>query len=189
MADRRIKVFHATRLLDFDVVRREGLRPLNLDQQINTLRRLLLATGQFASASEIDALIARVDIENDFFRGREGQVWATPLRRFLHDSGCDVFFKHWGGEAIQRLAAMASREFEARIQSLGAPAVVTVSIPAFGCCRNSDSRLAPTMVGLMLERAGLAEKEWGAWDVLVKQAIPAEWIESVLSKDDETMAG
>jgi hypothetical protein len=41
----------------------------------------------------------------------------------------------------------------------------------------------------MLERAGLAEKSWEAWDVLVKQAIPAEWIESVLPKDDVTLAG
>jgi hypothetical protein len=35
----------------------------------------------------------------------------------------------------------------------------------------------------------LAEKSWEAWDVLVKQAIPAEWIESVLPKDDVTLAG
>lgn len=189
MADRRIRVFHATRLLDVDVVRREGLRPLDLEHQINTMRKLLLATGQFASVSEIDELIAMVDIEDEFFRGREGQVWATPLRRFLHDGGCDVFFKHWGGEAIQRLAAMASPELEVGIQSLGAPAVVTASIPAFGCCSFSDSRLAPTMVGLMLERASQIEWSREAWDVLVKQAIPAEWIESVLPKEDVTLAG
>jgi hypothetical protein len=189
MADRRLRVFHATRLLDFDVVRREGLRPLDLEHQINTMRKLLLATGQFASMSEIDELIKMVDIEDDFFRGREGQVWATPLRRFLHDGGCDVFLKHWGGEAIQRLATMASSKLEAGIQSLGAPAVVTASIPASGCCSFSDWKLAPTMVGLMLERAGQIERSREAWDVLVKQTIPAEWIESVLSKDDVTLAG
>jgi len=189
MADRRLRVFHATRLFDFDVVRREGLRPLDLEYQIDTMQKLLLATGQFASVSEIENLIAMVDVDDDFFRGREGKVYATPLRRLLHDGGCDVFFKHWGGEAIQRLAAMASPELVAAIQSLGTPAVVTVSIPAFGCCSFSDGRLAPTMVRLMLERAGLAEKSWEAWDVLVKQAIPAEWIESVLPKDDVTLAG
>jgi hypothetical protein len=189
MADRRIKIFHATRLLDFDTVRHEGLRPLDLDHQINTMRAALLAAGQFASVSEIDALIATVNTNDDFFRGREGQVWATPLRRLLHDGGCDVFFDHWGGEAIQRLAAMASRELEIGIQSLGAPAVVTASIPAFRCCTFSDWRLAPTMVGLMLERAGMTEKSWEAWDVLVKQAIPAEWIESVLPNDHLSLVG
>jgi len=189
MADRRIKVFHATRLLDFDTVRREGLRPLNLDHQINTMRAALLAAGQFASVCEIDALIATVNISDDFFRGREGQIWATPLRRLLHDGSCDVFFDHWGGEAIQRLAATTSRQLVKGIQSLGAPAVVTASIPAFGCCTFSDWRLAPTMVNLMLERATMTEKSWGAWDVLVKQAIPAEWIESVLPKDDVSSVG
>jgi hypothetical protein len=189
MADRRLRVFHATRLLDFDMVRREGLRPLNLDYQIETMQKLLLATGQFASVSEIDELIAMVDIKDNFFRGREGQVWATPLRRFLHDGSCDVFFDHWGGEAIQRLAAMASPRLEVGIQLLGAPAVVTASIPAFGCCSFAEWRLAPTMVELMLERASQIKGSPGAWDVLVKQAIPAEWIESVLPKDDVTLEG
>jgi hypothetical protein len=189
MADRRLRVFHATRLLDFDLVLREGLRPLNLDYQVETMRNLLLATGQFASVSEIDELIAKVNIEDKFFRGREGQVWATPLRRFLHDGDCNVFFEHWGGEAIQRLAAMASPRLEAGIQSLGAPAVVTASIPAFGYCCFTEWRLAPTMVDLMLERANHIEGPPGAWDVLVKQAIPAGWIESVLPKDDATLAG
>ena len=189
MADRRIKIFHATRLLDFDTVRNEGLRPLDLGHQINTMRSVLLGAGLFASVSEIDALIAMVNTNDDFFRGREGQVWATPVRRLLHDGGCDVFFDHWGGEAIQRLATMASRQLEIGIQSLGTPAVVTASIPAFGCCMFSEWRLVPTMVGLMLERTGMTEKSWEAWDVLVKRAIPAEWIESVLPKEHVTLVG
>ena len=45
------------------------------------------------------------------------------------------------------------------------------------------------MVGLMLERTGVTEKSWEAWDVLVKRAIPAEWIESVLPKEDVTLVG
>ena len=45
------------------------------------------------------------------------------------------------------------------------------------------------MVGLVLERAGMTERSWGAWDVLVKQAIPAEWIESVLPKDHLSLVG
>jgi hypothetical protein len=188
MANHRIRVFHATRLLDFDVVRREGLRPLDFEKQISTMKAILLSERRFASLNEIDDLVAAVDIDDDFFRGREGQVWATPLRRLLHDGGCDVFFKHWGGEAIQRLAQMASRELVLGIQSLGTPAVVTFGIPAFGYCSFSDWRLPPTMVGLMLESAGLIERNLEAWDVLVKQAIPAEWIENVLPKDDPTLA-
>jgi hypothetical protein len=188
MADQRIRVFHATRLLDFNIVLEEGLRPLDLDHQIAGMRETLLAAGRFNSSDEINSLVAGVKIEDAFFRNREGQVWATPLRRFLHDGGCDVFFNHWGGEAIQRLARMASPKLEAAIQSLGTPAVVTASIPAFGCCRHSDSRIALTMVGLMLERGGFIERSGEAWDVLIEQAIPAEWIENILPKDDPTLA-
>lgn len=188
MADRRIKIFHATRLLDFDSVRQEGLRPLNLDYQVATMRRALLTARKFASEEEIDELLAKMNLEDDFRRGREGQVCATPLRRLLHDGGCAVFFEHWGGEAMQRLAQMASPKLESAIQSLGTPAVVTASIPAFGCCIFSDSRLAPTMIALMLERAGMTERSWEAWDVIVKQPVPAEWIESVLPKDDVSLS-
>jgi hypothetical protein len=85
------------------------------------MQETLLGTGRFVFAREIDALIAKVGIEIDFFRGREGQVWGTPLHRFLHDGGWDVFFRLWGGEAIQRLAAMPSPELEAVIQSVGIP--------------------------------------------------------------------
>jgi hypothetical protein len=188
MEDRRIRVFHATRLIDFESVQSEGLHPLNLDRQIDFMKNGLVAAGRFTSLREIDDLLAGVDLDDDFFRGREGQIWATPLRRLLHDGGCDVFFKHWGGEALQRLAHTVSADLEAKIRSLGTPAVVTFNIPAFGCCTRSDYRLAPTMLGLMLERAGLIERNYEAWDVLLKRPIPTEWIESVQPNDDPALA-
>lgn len=137
MAGKWIRVFHATRLLDFDAVRREGLQPLNLKRQIEAMKAGLVATGRFSTCSEVETLLANVDLESDLLDGREGQVWATPLRRLLHDGGCEVFFKHWGGEAMQRLAEMASPDLVKGIQSLGTAAVVTFDIPAFGCCVNS----------------------------------------------------
>jgi hypothetical protein len=178
MANRWISVFHATRLVDFDSVRREGLHPLNMAIQISAMKKGLVVSGQFRTEQEIDRLLAGVDLS--LLEGREGQVWATPLRRLLHDGGCDVFFNHWGGEAIQRLAHMASGNLETAIRALGMPAVVTFAMPAFGCCTFGDLRLAPTMVGMMLERAGLIERNLECWDVLVRRSIPPEWIRSVL---------
>jgi len=102
--------------------------------------------------------------------------------------GDAMFFNHWGGEAIQRLAYTASADLERQIRSLGTPAVVAFNIPAFGCCTRSDYRLAPTMLGLMFERAGLIERNYEAWDVLLKRPIPPECIESVLPNDDPTLA-
>lgn len=181
MANRWITVFHATRLLDFDSVRREGLHPLNIASQISAMKKGVVASGRFHTEQEIDRLLANADLS--LLEGREGQVWATPLQRLLHDGGCDVFFNHWGGEAIQRLAHMASGNLEMAIRALGMPAVVTFAMPASGCCAFSDLRLGPTMVGLMLERAGLIERNLECWDVLVRRSIPPEWIRSVLPHD------
>ena len=49
MADRRIRVFHATRLVDFDSVRSEGLHPLDHDRQIEFMKSGLVAAGRFTS--------------------------------------------------------------------------------------------------------------------------------------------
>lgn len=186
MAGRRIAVFHATRLLDWDSVLREGLLPLDLAKQISAMKEGLVASSQFHAESEIDSLLASVDLS--LLEGREGQVWGTPLRRYLHDGGCDVFFNHWGGEAIQRLAHMASAKLETAIRRLGTPAVVTFAMPAFGCCTFGDLRLPTTMVGLLLERAGLIERNLECWDVLLKRSVPPDWIQSVLPNNHTSLA-
>lgn len=186
MAGRRIAVFHATRLLDWNAVRRDGLVPLDLARQISAMKEGLVASRQFHAEMEIDELLAHVDLS--LLEGREGQVWGTPLRRYLHDGGCDVFFKHWGGEAIQRLAHMASASLETAIRGVGTPAVVTFAMPAFGCCTFGDLRLAPTMVGLLLEEAGLIEQNGECWDVLLTRSVPPDWIQSVLPSSDPGLA-
>jgi hypothetical protein len=134
MEKEELRVFHATRLLDFDEVRREGLRPLVFEERIDKLRGLA-AQGRLPDfTGNIDEALGRVDLRGISLGNRETWVWATPLRRFLHDGGCDVFFEHWGGEAVQRLAQMASPELEAAIRQIGDPAVVIAKIPAIGVC-------------------------------------------------------
>lgn len=186
MMGHQIAVFHATRLLDWDSVRRDGLLPLDLARQISAMKDGLVASRQFNAEPEIDGLLASVDLT--LLEGREGQVWGTPLRRYLHDGGCDVFFNHWGGEAIQRLAHMASANLETAIRRLGTPAVVTFAMPALGCCTFGDVRLAPTMVGLLLERAGLIERNLECWDVLLRRSVPPDWIQSVLPNNHPSLA-
>jgi hypothetical protein len=176
----RLRVFHATRLLDFQTVRNEGLRPLDLTRQIDAVRRALVSEAQVASEAEFAALTAGVDLHDPFYRNRQGQVWAVPVRTLLHDGGCEIFFAHYGGEAIQRLANEASPSLTAAIQAIGTPAIVTFNIPAFGHCTFGDLRLAPTMLDLALRHAGLIDEDHRVgWDVLVKGAIPPAWIEDV----------
>ncbi len=184
----KLRVFHATRLLDFNEVVRDGIRPLVLDERVARLRELAAQRRLADFEDEIGEIIGRVDLTDNCFTIREARVWATPLRRYLHDGGCDVFFDHWGGEAVQRLAHMASPALEAAIQGIGNPAVVVAKIPALGFCKRSNWRLAPTMLELALEASGRVEVSVGAWDVCAELPIPPEWIEGVVPPDDATVS-
>jgi len=188
MQAEELRVFHATRLLDFDEVRTKGLLPLVFDERINRLRELAAQRRLAGFAEDIDAATGRVDANDPYLSTREGQVWATPMRRYLHDGRCDVFFEHWGGEAVQRFTMMASPQLEAAIKQIGEPAVVIAKIPAIGVCERAISQLPQTMVELALASSGRIEVPVGAWDVRAKVPFLPEWIEDIVPPDDPTVA-
>lgn len=187
MRDRELRVFHATRLIDYEEVRSNGLRLLSYAERINRLREI--ASGPLAALNlDLDAIIEKATLDSPFFGHREGMVWATPLRRYLHDGGCEVFFTSWGGEAVERIATTASPALARGVLSIGTPGVVVFRIPALGFCEFSDGRLAPTMMDLVLEREATITFCLGGWDVCCKSAIPPEWIEAVLPPTDPSLA-
>lgn len=183
---RQLRVFHATRLLEADAVLMQGLRPLNIVDQIAAVRTELAHRKLHQEVGELDEAVREANLACQSYACREQQVWFTPLRRSLHDGGCDIFFEHWGGEAVQRLT-QSKAQLTSAIQNLGSPAVVVGNIPAFGACVRSALQLAPAMLSLLLEDAGY-EFCVESWDVMLKQAVPAEWIEAVLSPDDPFLA-
>lgn len=186
MSDRILRVFHATRLLDPNALTQGGLLSLSLSRQISLVRDELVRRGWQDAIIEFDEVVNETDLESRSFAIREKQVWFTPMRRLLHDGGCDVFFEHFGGEAIQRLTQSKTTLAKA-IRSIGDPAVVVGNIPAFGICLFGDYRVAPAMLSLMLEDAGFnfcVE----SWDVLLKRDVPPEWIEAILPHDHPDVA-
>lgn len=187
MEHRRIRVFHATRLLEGNSILSEGLHPLDLARQIDCVRGELACRGFTNEVAALDAISLETDLNDQSYACRQNQVWFTPLRRYLHDGGCDVFFDHWGGEAIQRITQYDER-LKSAICSLGNPSVVVANIPAFGACLFSGRRLPLTMLSLMLETAGLRDSGIEGWDVLLKQAVPPDWIEAVVLRTDPSIA-
>ncbi len=194
MKDRELRVFHATRLLDFREIKREGLHLLVLQERISRLKEL---TSGLLSAfkDQIDTILSRIDLTDSYFTDREGFIWAVPMRKFLHDGGSNVFFEHWGGEVIQRLASEASPELEQAIRSIGEPAVVMIRIPAIGFCQFSKKQLPLTMLKIALEQFSGIKEGGGrdvrciqAWDVCCPRAIPPEWIEDVVFPSDPKVA-
>lgn len=181
--------FHATRLIDFDHVRAGGLKMLDLDRHVELLKGHLQAIDAIEELAEVDSAVAKMLAADRQFIHRQGQVWMTPLRRFLHDGGCNVFFESYGGEAIARIAEYAAGKLYDRLKNMGTPAVVVTRYPAFGWCSRTESRHPQGMIELYLE----AEGGWDAmdycWDVLIEGNVPPENIIAVVPYDDPSVAG
>lgn len=187
MRDREIRVFHATRLVDFDEVRKLGLRALSFSDRFERLRALE-REGQLSNMTEnVDEILSRVDLAAPFLTNREGSVCATPLRALLHDGGCDVFYEQWGGEAVERIAASGSTELLNALKRVGEPAVVVFRIPAFGACIFSDGRLAETMIEVVTKFERKSDDDVSAWDVVIKADVPPDWVEDVYPPTDPSL--
>ncbi|MGR3761737.1 hypothetical protein ACUXV3_16645 [Roseobacteraceae bacterium NS-SX3] len=154
MASRELVAFHATRLFDFQEVRRGGLLKLNLAQQIARLKRHLEAVGANEELAEVDVAVRKMLETDSFFIKREGAVWATPHRASLHDGGCAVFYESCGGEALERIATNAGGKLEQKLKQLGKPAVVIIRYPALGWCAFTNDRLPRSMIELHLQHQG-----------------------------------
>lgn len=192
LADREFLAFHATRLMDFDDIRREGLLRLDLEGHAERLKRHLAAIGAVEELQQVDEAVATMLNEDPMFTKRQGQVWLTPLRRLLHDGGCEVFFEGYGGEAIERIAGLASLSggtLMARLQTMGMPAVVIARLPVFGWCNRTRTRVAQSMIELFLEREGAWEAMDHHWDIMVERDVPADRIVAVVSNADPRVAG
>lgn len=185
-AARELRVFHATRLLAPQDVTESGLRPLVIRERLDRLAELA-ASWPEPLREQLRSGLGRLDVTAPYYAVREGQVWFTPLRRYLHDGGCDVFLEHWGGEAIQRIASRISRPVEAMLRSHGTPAVVVASIPALGWCRRSVDRLPLAMITLYLAAQG-HDAAVEAWDVVLQRPVPPERIECVVAPGDSRVS-
>lgn len=190
MADRDLLVFHATRLIDFDHVRNDGLFKLDLEQHVRRLKAHLDSNGALEELAEVDAAVQAMLDADAWFINREGAVWATPHRKSLHDGGCNVFYETYGGEAIERIAAYAGGKLLGRLQQMGTPAVVLFRYPAYGegWCLFTAGRLPQTMIELSLQSQGNWEAMDYGWDVMIERDVPPANIVAVVNLDDPDVA-
>ena len=180
--------FHGTRLVDFDDVRREGLLMLDFDGHIEKLKRNLAAIGADDELEEVDDALAGKLEDDPMFAERQGQVWMTPLRRFLHDGGLDDIMGNYGGEAVDDIAVLAGGKLKQRLQKMGTPAVVVARIPVFGWCRSTEGRIAQSIIELYLEAQGDWDPMDYGWDIMLEQDVPADRIVAVVAHDDPSVS-
>ncbi|MDX8437779.1 hypothetical protein RFN25_30720 [Mesorhizobium abyssinicae] len=184
MANRDLRAFHATRLVDFESIRENGLLRLNPERDILRLKAALAVHMSPSEVMQVDAAVSKMIEADSHFVRREGAVWMTPLRRFLHNGGCEVFFESFGGKAVERIADYAGGKLGATLKQVGHPAVVVARFPAYGWCRFTEHRLPQSMIELYLEDQGDWEPMDYSWDIMIQRDIPREAIEAVVRSDD-----
>ena len=188
MADRELIAFHATKLIDFHDVRKDGLRKLNLVQHIARLKVHLQEASALDELAEVDGAVTKMLEADSFFINREGAVWATPHRASLHDGGCNDFFASYGGEAVATIAGYACGKLEQKLQQLGKPAVVIIRYPAYGWCDFTPGQLPQSMIELHLQHEGGWKAMGYSWDIMINRDVPAKNIVAVLPLDDPAVS-
>lgn len=178
----QLRVFHASRILDSNEIIENGLRALNLEERLDKISDIFSAHGLESLKDSLSDLRNRQSLHK--YHNRVEQVWFTPLRRNLHDGGCDVFFENWGGEFVQRFLSSNLPEAELLIRELGRPVVVLARVPSAHWCRpDGDMRLVRTMVDLVIEAMGKCRYTVTGWDVMLNQDVPPSWIEAIVDRD------
>lgn len=123
-----IKGYHCTRLISDQEVKEKGLLILSLERQIQRVKNTLVDHG--ASESELNYFYSSVRNYNNQMQ-REGKV-AFCLNRFLFEmeSGCERFFKYFGGEAIYRaFENKKENKIERLLRKTGSPMIVHCNVP------------------------------------------------------------
>ncbi len=184
MFDRELLAFHATRLIDFDRVRKDGLMKLDLKQHTQRLKEQLSDVGAVEELAEVDAAVSKMLQADRTFINREGGVWATPYRALLHDGGCEVFYNSYGGEAFQRIAANADGRLRRTLSRLGQPAVVIFRYPVSGWCVRTPDRLPQSMIESFLQHEGRWEAMDHGWDIRITRDVPATNVIDVVHRHD-----
>ncbi|QYO75497.1 hypothetical protein [Devosia salina] len=101
-----------------------------------------------------------------------------------------MFYKTYGGEAIERIAGHAGGKLLRRLRQMGTPAVVQFRYPAYGkeWCSFTAGRMPQSMIELFLQSEGNWEAMDYGWDVMIKRDVPAANIVAVVRIDNPDVA-
>src|SRR5690625_175257 len=113
--------FHCTKLINPDKIFTTGLKKLNPEEYENWIIKNL--EGKLLDKKmivKIDKCFAEYK-ENGDYKYRENMIWFVINKSLIYDSGCNYFFKYYGGEVIRRVVDP--------IKDIVYPILVRIGIP------------------------------------------------------------
>ena len=143
--------FHCTKEISPDHYRSNGLRVLNI---IEHHREFLHYISSVLKVEK--SLYTRLENGLRAFREnhpgrREGMLWLCLSEALTIASGCDRFFKYYGGEAIY-WPFERDEEISALLEGIGQPVVVKVIVPLKNLRIYRDSALGRSIVSICANR-------------------------------------
>lgn len=185
------RAFHATRLIEPQIILQEGLRALRRREQIDRMQRASFSETPSADLAQRLARIAdwNEDVDGIATRMREGDCWLTPSRSLLHDGGLDDMFNRLGGEFIDTISRGFPSPGEDVSEDPGQPTVVVAVIPSAWCAWAPIKAPRRLLMETLASLGHPVKESWaGYWDVQVQHDIPARHIEFVCERSDPRVA-
>ena len=122
MRTRKIRVWHYTRMLDWEVVAMQSqLSPASLEGLKARLSKLV-QDGVLSSAES--AVIYDSSPYHDQAKARLGKVWTTVLPLPVHDHGVEPLLESWGGEGAYFW--LRDQAISQKLRTIGAPRIVEI---------------------------------------------------------------
>lgn len=126
LLDCYFKCYHCTRLIDKDVVIKDGIKALNIrDFKIKVMKatehhltedQKLILNNCFAKYSE------------GKFGRRENLIWFVSNLHLTESAGCQDFFNYFGGEVTRRILDAHKNEFYPILGKIGKPFIIECSM-------------------------------------------------------------
>lgn len=129
LREHEVRAFHCTKLTDFNEVYRSGLVALSPEFikhiVLTELRKKGLDSSLIHKAENaFDRFFSRKD-----FDSRGGMVCFVLTKEMIDNSGCEDFFRYFGGEVTRRALWELEEQVFPVLEEVGVPAVVECSIP------------------------------------------------------------
>jgi hypothetical protein len=126
LLDSYFKCYHCTRLIDRDVVRKDGIKTLNVkDFKIKVQK----ATETYLTESQkliLNDCFAKY--RDGKFGRRENLIWFVSNLNLTESRGCQDFFNYFGGEVTRRILAEHENEFFPILEKIGKPFIIECSM-------------------------------------------------------------